>query len=123
MEPSSALSHEETHHLGAITHETAARAAWARLVDHLDGIRKSSGAELLAYPQPATECDLHYRDLLERRRDVNAELSALREDPAPDAPDAAWRARFLGRLTASAFADDALRAEIARLLAKEDAPI
>jgi hypothetical protein len=105
------------------TQESTARAAWARLVDHLDGIRKSSGAELLAYPQPATECDLHYRDLLERRRDVNAELSALRADPPPAAPDAAWRKRFADRLAASAFADDALKAEAARLLAEEDAPV
>jgi len=102
---------------------TATRAAWTRLVEHLDGIRKSSGAELLAYPQPATECDLHYRDLLERRRDVNAELSSLRDDPPPDAPDTAWRQRFLSRLEASAFADEALRAEVARLLAEEDTPI
>lgn len=99
------------------------RAAWTRLTDHLNAIRKATGAELLAYPQPATECDLHYRDLLERRRDVNAELAALRDDPPPDAPDAAWQERFADRLTASAFADDALRVALARLLAEEDGPI
>ncbi|MDH3241285.1 MAG: hypothetical protein OEO83_11535 [Alphaproteobacteria bacterium] len=109
--------------MATVSKRAAAQAAWRRLVDHLEGIRKSSGAELLAYPQPATECDLHYRDLLERRRDVNAELSALRDDPPPDTPDAAWRARLIDRLTASAFADDVLRAEVARLLAEEDAPI
>jgi len=105
------------------TRMSTARTAWTRLVDHLDAIRKSSGAELLAYPQPATECDLHYRDLLERRRDVNAELGALRSDPPPDGPDAAWWKRFADRLKASAFADEALRAEVARLLAEEDAPL
>jgi hypothetical protein len=103
--------------MASVTREDSARAAWVRLHDHLDAIRKETGAELLAYPQPATECDLHYRDLLERRRDVNAELSALRDRPPPGAPDAAWRAWLKARAAASAFADDGLRREIARLLA------
>lgn len=105
-----------------LTQDEAARAAWRHLFDHLDGIRKETGAELLAYPQPATECDLHYRDLLERRRAVNAELCALRDNPPPTAPDTAWRGWLEGRAATSAFAPEGLKDEIARLLsAKEKA--
>ena len=98
-----------------------ARAAWEHLRDHLDGIRVSSGEELLRYPQPTAECDLHYRDLLERRRRVNEELSALlaREPGVP--PDAQWVAWFGKQVSASAFADEALRQEITRLLGGEKA--
>lgn len=97
-----------------------AEAAWRRLFDHLDGIRRETGAELLAYPQPSTECDLHYRDLLERRRDVNAELSALRDNPPPAAPDAAWRSWLRGRIKVSAFTPDELKDEIIRLLSQTE---
>ncbi len=97
-------------------------AAWEMLRDHLDAIRKASGEELLRYPQPTAECDLHYRDLLERRSRVNEELSALkaREPDAPDDPD--WLAWFNQRISASAFTDEPLRQEIARLIGGEKVP-
>jgi hypothetical protein len=113
--------------MNAAIPENWARAAWEVFRDHLDGIRVSTGEELLRYPQPATECDLHYRDLLERRRWVNEELSVLkaREPGAqlnPDSPDwPDWRAWFEKQVSASAFADDAVRQEIVRLLGAEKA--
>ncbi|MCZ6812446.1 MAG: hypothetical protein O7F14_00135, partial [Alphaproteobacteria bacterium] len=79
-------------------------------------IRVAAGEELLRYPQPTAECDLHYSDLLERRARVSEELSALmaREPGArPDRKLRAWLEELIG---ASAFCDDALRQEIARLL-------
>jgi hypothetical protein len=97
------------------------RAAWELFRDHLDGIRAATGEELLRYPQPATECDLHYRDLLERRRWVNEELSALRAREPGTGADPDWRAWFEKQVGASAFADDAVRREIARLLGAEKA--
>lgn len=96
------------------------RAAWEFFRDHLDGIRVASGEELLRYPQPATECDLHYRDLLERRRGVNEELSALKAREPGTPPDADWLAWFEEQVNASAFADDGVSREIARLLGTEN---
>ncbi len=97
-------------------------AAWKLFRDHLDVIRKASGEELLRYPQPTAECDLHDRDLLERRSRVNEELGALkaREPGAPDDPD--WRGWFNQRICASAFTDDVLRKEITRLIGGEKVP-
>lgn len=108
------------------TSEDRARAAWELLRDHLDGIRVESGEQLLGYPQPTAECDLHYQDLLERRRLVNQELSALmarqpgaRPDDAGARPDGEWGDWLRERLTASAFADRAVRQQIIRLLGGE----
>ena len=114
--------------MGSIS-EDRARAAWGLLRDHLDGIRVESGEQLLGYPQPTAECDLHYQDLLERRRLVNQELSALmarqpgaRPDDAGARPDDdAWRDWLRERIGTSAFADDAVSREISRLLGGEKA--
>ena len=97
------------------------QAAWEFFRDHLDGIRVATGAELLRYPQPTAECDLHYSDLLERRRRVNEELSALQAREPGAQPDRDWCDWFDERLGSSAFADDAVSQEIARLLAAEKA--
>ena len=101
--------------------ENRARVAWEIFRDHLDGIRVSSGEQLLRYPQPAAECDLHYRDLLDRRRQVNEELSALMARQPEARPDTAWCDWLKQRLNASAFLDDAVSNEIARLLDGEKA--
>ncbi len=108
--------------------EDRARAAWELLRDHLEWIRVESGEQLLGYPQPVAECDLHYSDLLERRARVSEELSALmarqpgaRPDDAGARPDDAWRDWLRERITASAFADDTLRQQIAHLLGGEKA--
>ncbi len=101
--------------------EDRARAAWELLRDHLDRIRVESGEQLLGYPQPTAECDLHYRDLLDRRRLVNVELSALMARQPGARPDGAWCAWLKERLDASAFADDTVSREIIRLLAGEKA--
>ena len=99
--------------------ENRARAAWELLRDHLDGIRVSSGEQLLGYPQPTAECDHHNRDLLHRRRLVNEDLSALMARQPGARPDADWAAWFDKQVSASAFCDDAKRQEIARLLGGE----
>ncbi len=106
--------------MGSIS-EHRARAAWELLRDHLDRIRVASGEQLLGYPQPTAECDLHYRDLLDRRRLVNEELSALMARQPGARPDRQWCDWLKQRITASAFADDALRGEMARLLDGEKA--
>jgi hypothetical protein len=107
--------------MSAAMEENRARAAWEVFRDHLDGIRVASGEELLRYPQPATECDLHYRDLLERRRRVNEELSTLKAREPGMPPDADWLAWFEEQVGTSAFADDGVSREIARLLDTENA--
>ncbi len=96
--------------------ETRARAAWELFRDHLDGIRVAAGEELLRYPQPTAECDLHYSDLLERRARVSEELSALMAGEPGARPDRKWCAWLEEQLGASAFCDDAKRQEISRLL-------
>jgi hypothetical protein len=107
--------------MSAAMEEHRGRAAWEFFRDHLDGIRVASGEELLRYPQPATECDLHYRDLLERRRRVNEELSTLKAREPGTPPDPDWLSWFEKQLSASAFADDTVSREIARLLGTENA--
>ena len=107
--------------MSAAMEENRARVAWEFFRDHLDGIRVASGEELLRYPQPATECDLHYRDLLERRRGVNEELSALKAREPDTGADPEWRAWFEKQVSASAFGGDAVSREIARLLGAEKA--
>lgn len=47
--------------------ESGARAAWEAFRDHPDRTRAATGREYLRHPQPATESDLPYRDLPERR--------------------------------------------------------
>jgi len=101
--------------------EDRARAAWELLRDHLDRIRAESGEQLLRYPQPVAECDLHYSDLLERRARVSEELSALMARQPGARPDDAWRDWLRERITASAFADDTLRQQVIRLLGGEKA--
>ncbi len=101
--------------------ENRARAAWELFRDYLDGIRVAAGEELLRYPQPTAECDLHYSDLLERRARASEELSALMAGEPGARPDRAWRAWLEELIGASAFCDDAKRQEIARLLGGEKA--
>ena len=102
--------------------ENRARAAWELFRDHLDGIRVAAGEELLRYPQPTAECDLYYSDLLERRARVNEELSALKAGEPGARPGRAWRDWFKELIGASAFCDDAVRQEIARLLGDGEGP-
>ncbi len=106
--------------MGSIS-EDRAGAAWEILRDHLDRIRVESGEQLLGYPQPTAECDLHYQDLLERRRLVNQELSVIMARQPGARPDDAWRDWLRERLDSSAFADGALRQQIIRLLGGEKA--
>jgi hypothetical protein len=87
-----------------------ATRAWSAFRDHLETIRAETGSELLAYPQPATECDLHYRDLLERRCQVNEDLAKLMTNPPGD-DDAAdwddWLSWFEGLIRSSPFGEEA----------------
>ena len=99
--------------------ESNARAAWILFRDHLDGIRVASGEELLRYPQPTAECDLHYRDLLERRRLVNEELSVLKAGEPGAPPDPGWFDQFRDQLSASAFLNEQVHRDIMRLLGGE----
>ena len=81
-----------------------AKRAWGALRERLDTVRRETGAELLAYPQPTTECDLHYRDLLERRRRVNEALAELDGHPPIHGGDEAWLAWFTDFCRFSPFA-------------------
>ncbi len=90
----------------AATKDQAERA-WTAFRDHLEAIRAETGGELLNYPQPAAGCDLHYRDLLERRTRVNQELAELDANPPGDGNAEDWLARFEGLVRSSRFIDEA----------------
>ncbi len=90
----------------AATKDQAERA-WAAFRDHLEAIRAETGTALLNYPQPTAECDLHYRDLLERRTRVNQELAELDANPPGDGDAEDWLARFEGLVRSSVFIDEA----------------
>lgn len=83
-----------------------AEAAWTAFRDHLEAIRAETGGALLSYPQPTAGCDLHYRDLLERRTRVNQELAQLKANPPGDGDLADWRAWFNKLIQTSPFTDD-----------------
>ena len=87
--------------------EDQAERAWKAFRDHLEAIRAETGAELLAYPQPTAECDLHYRDLLERRQAVNEELAKLNANPPGEGNAEVWLAWFKGLVQASPFGEEA----------------
>jgi hypothetical protein len=91
----------------AATKDQAERA-WRAFRDQLEAIRAETGGELLNYPQPTAGCDLHYRDLLERRTRVNQELAELDANPPGDGGNAEdWLARFEGLVRSSRFIDKA----------------
>ena len=87
--------------------ENQAQRAWSAFGDHLEAIRAETGGELLNYPQPAAECDLHYRDLLERRRLVNEELARLNANPPGEGGLEDWLAWFDGLVQSSPFGEEA----------------
>ncbi|MDX1483574.1 MAG: hypothetical protein R3229_03740 [Alphaproteobacteria bacterium] len=107
--------------MGEIRTASGPQRAWALFHDHLDAIRRETGAELLRYPQPTTECDLQYRTLLETRREVNRMLGEIRDGEPGAAVDRAWIAWFEDIVRGSAFATPEIAAEISRLLAGETA--
>ena len=84
-----------------------AQRAWCLFRDHLEAIRAETGGELLGYPQPTAECDLHYRDLLERRTRVNEELAKLKANPPGEDGLEDWLAWFEGLVQSSPFGDGA----------------